>query len=136
VSRLAERRARVARSCDRALAEFVRITPMKTGGAVLGAPDPANPPYATVAIYREVSALQEVHGVGAGRGQKMEARGARRGLSFALGAVGCPGKPLPQAGWHVTLIEREGQPAFRFIPASASAQGRISYDLVPLGATE
>lgn len=133
---LAARRAMARRACDRAFAEQVLVTPMRSGGAVLGAADPANPPYVTVAIYREVSALQEVRGVGAGRGQKMEARGARRGLSFALGAVGSPGKPLPLPGWHVSLIEREGQPSFRFVPASAGAMGRISYDLVPLGAID
>lgn len=131
---IAERRANARRAVDRAMAERVRVTPMQTGGAVLGAADPANPPYDTVGIYRQVAAIAEVHGVGAGRGQKMSARGARRGISFALGAVGQPGKPVPVPGWHLQLLDQEGQPSFRLITAEFGGAGRISFDLVPLGA--
>lgn len=133
---VAERRLKARRACDRAFAERVRVIPMKSGGAVIGAPDPAIPAYDTVGIFRMAAAVQEVHGRGSGRGERMQAQGARTGLSFALGAVGTPDKPTPAKGWHVVMLEQPGEPEFRFVPSAYGAAGRISFDLVPLGADD
>lgn len=131
MSRTAARRARVAASLDRHLGQRTLVTPLLTGGAIIGGPDPANPPYELVGIYLNSPTVEQARGASSTQGDKVRAQGAQHSVSYAIEALGT--NPRPRPGWHCTLLDLPGQPAFRFTPADDGPQGRLTFNLVPLG---
>ncbi len=102
---------------------------MLVGGAVKGGPHPSTPSYEAVGRYGERSMTNGGTGVGATISEKADLRGSRHTISYSLAAIGA--NPPPQAGWHVVMLDQDGQPTFRVTPGGPSPAGRLSYDLVP-----
>lgn len=128
-----ERLQRLNAATSRAFGEVTRWEPIKSGGAMAGAPDTTRPVRDDLrGEYASASKSIRPSSLGGKSGEVSEQRGSYHFISYALDAF--PDDLRPQSGDIIVLRDRPGQPRFRITPGGPMTPGRLTYPLTPAGA--